>query len=803
MYNLGSQFVFDYEKAQPNPKAVIKGKKYRFTILTERLIRLEYNESGVFDDRPTELVWFRNFSVPEFKLKEDERFIELSTKYFTLHYVKEKKFNSGKLNPTANLKVDVLNSDRYWYYNHPEVRNYGAPATLVTNKKGKLKFNKGLYSIDGFASIDDSHSKIMEPTGTVKNRETKTIDIYLFVYLKDFELCLKDYFMITGFPALLPRYALGNWWSRNIVYNDNDLKELITNFERKEIPVSVLLLDKDWHVRTHDGDNHLKTGFTWNKEFFRAPYEMIAYIHSKGIRIGLNINPMEGLRSIDEYYEKARTYLEADANGVIPFNILNPRFVDTYLKLFIHPLDNLDIDFFWIDYFEKNKLDDLWLLKHYHFYDMMRNYKRRPMVLGYNSLIAPHRYPVLYSGKTIVGWDALKLIPAYNSNASNNGVSWWSHDIGGYFKGIEDNELYIRYVQLGTFSPILKFGADNGKYYKREPWRWNIKTYTITQDYMKLRHRLIPYLYTEAYRYHKEGIPLIQPIYYKYPELYDDTLYRNEYYLGNQLFVAPIIKAKDHVMNRSIHKFFIPDGIWYDFVTGKKFPGGKNYVSFFKDQDYPVFAKTGSIIPLGENENINDTTPPKNMEIHIFPGKSNVYRIYEDDGMSNLYLKGYYLISSIEYNYLPNNYTVIIRALEGKSGIAPDKRNYTIRFRNTKRAEDVIAYFNNDQIEYEAYNDGPDFVVSLKEVPTIGQLTLNCKGKDIEIDAIRLIKDDIEGIISDLQIETLLKEKIDAVLFSDLPYQKKRIAIRRLSSKGLEKKFIKLFLKLLEYINEV
>ncbi|MDD2378108.1 MAG: glycoside hydrolase family 31 protein, partial [Bacilli bacterium] len=605
------------------------------------------------------------------------------------------------------------------------------------------------------------------------------------------------------FPSLLPRYALGNWWSRNIAYNDNDLKDLITNFDRKEIPISVLLLDKDWHVRTREKDNHLKTGFTWNKEFFKAPYEMIAYIHSKGIRVGLNINPTEGLRAIDEYYEKALNYLEADANGVIPFNILNPRFVDTYLKLFIHPLDNLDVDFFWIDYFEQNKLDDLWLLKHYHFYDMMRNYKRRPMVLGYNSLVAPHRYPVLYSGKTIVGWNALKLIPAHNSNASNNGVSWWSHDIGGYFKGIEDNELYIRYVQLGTFSPILKFGADSGKYYKREPWRWSIKTYTITQQYMALRHRLIPYLYTEAYRYHKEGIPLIQPIYYKYPEMYDDVLYKNEYYLGNQLFVAPIIKPKDYVMNRAIHKFYIPDGIWYDFVTGKKFPGGKNYVSFFKDQDYPVFAKTGSIIPLGENENMNDTTPPKNMEIHIFPGKSNVYRLYEDDGMSNLYKKGYYLISSIEYNYLPNNYTVIIRALEGKSGIAPDTRNYKIKFRNTKKADDVIAYFNNDQIKFEAYDDGPDFVVELKDIPTIGQLTLNCKGKDIEIDAIRLIKDDIEGIISDLQIETLMKEKIDAVLFSDLPYRKKRIAIRRLSGKGLERKFVKLFLKLLEYMNEV
>ncbi len=803
MYNLGSQFVFDYEKAQPNPKAVIKGKKYRITVLTERLIRLEYNELGKFEDRPTELVWFRNFSVPDFTLKEDEKYIELTTKYFTLYYAKEKKFKGSKLNPTANLKVDVANSDRYWYYNHPEVRNYGAPSTLLSNKKGKLIFKKGLYSIDGFASIDDSKSKIMEQTGTVVDRETKSTDIYLFVYLKDFDLCLKDYFRITGFPSLLPRYALGNWWSRNIAYNDNDLKDLITNFDRKEIPISVLLLDKDWHVRTREKDNHLKTGFTWNKEFFKAPYEMIAYIHSKGIRVGLNINPTEGLRAIDEYYEKALNYLEADANGVIPFNILNPRFVDTYLKLFIHPLDNLDVDFFWIDYFEQNKLDDLWLLKHYHFYDMMRNYKRRPMVLGYNSLVAPHRYPVLYSGKTIVGWDALKLIPAHNSNASNNGVSWWSHDIGGYFKGIEDNELYIRYVQLGTFSPILKFGADSGKYYKREPWRWSIKTYTITQQYMALRHRLIPYLYTEAYRYHKEGIPLIQPIYYKYPEMYDDVLYKNEYYLGNQLFVAPIIKPKDYVMNRAIHKFYIPDGIWYDFVTGKKFPGGKNYVSFFKDQDYPVFAKTGSIIPLGENENMNDTTPPKNMEIHIFPGKSNVYRLYEDDGMSNLYKKGYYLISSIEYNYLPNNYTVIIRALEGKSGIAPDTRNYKIKFRNTKKADDVIAYFNNDQIKFEAYDDGPDFVVELKDIPTIGQLTLNCKGKDIEIDAIRLIKDDIEGIISDLQIETLMKEKIDAVLFSDLPYRKKRIAIRRLSGKGLERKFVKLFLKLLEYMNEV
>ena len=434
---------------------------------------------------------------------------------------------------------------------------------------------------------------------------------------------------------------------------------------------------------------------------------------------------------------------------------------------------------------------------------MMRDDNKRPFVFGYNSSIASHRYPVLYSGKTIVSWDTLKKIPLYNSSASNMGISWWSHDIGGYHKGIEDNELYARFVQLGVFSPILKFGVDSGKYYKREPWRWSIKTYSIVKDYLNLRHRLIPYLYTEAYRYYSEGKPIIEPIYYKFPEMYDDPLYKNEYYFGSQLFVCPIVKQKEFIMNRVIQKIFMPDGIWYDFVTGKKFPGGRNYVSFFKDQDYPVFARSGAIIPFGDNDNINDTSAPKNLEFQIFPGRSNTYVLYEDDGTTDLYKNGHYLKTSIDYNYMPNNYTVIIRAIEGKSGIVPEKRNYRITFRNTKKANDVIVYFNNDKVPYSCYTNGPDFVVEIKDIPSIGQLTLNCKGKDIEIDALRLINEDIETIISDLQIPTELKEKIDAILFSDLPIKKKRIEIRKLSNVGLERKFVKLFLNLLVYMGQL
>lgn len=792
MYNLGEHFQVDHVNMRPLEETIIKGNKYRFTILNEGLIRLEYNELGKFVDEPTVLVKNRNFPKIDFQIKEDKKYLELTTSCFKLYYTKEKNFKSS-----SNLKIEILNTNKVWYYKHSEVKNY---PTYVTLENSKLEKVKSLYSLDGFTTINDAGNKIVNPDGTLSDNSS-TVDLYLFIYLNDFDKCLKDYFTLTGYPSLIPRYALGNWWSKNTSYNDASLKELIDNFNEYKIPLSIILLDNKWHITTHKSSDILKTGFTFNKDNFKAPHEMISYLHNKGIRIGLNICPTDGIASEEEYYEQAAKYLEPNKN-IIPFNVFDPKFIDVYLKLFIHPLDALGVDFYWLDTENKRSLDG-YLLKNYQFYDMTRNYKRRPMIFGYNNGIAEHRFPVMYAGKTIVDWESLKQIPIYNATSANLGLSFWAHDIGGYYKGIEDNELYIRYVQLGTFSPILKFGSDTSKYYKREPWRWNLKTLSITTDYLQLRHKLIPYLYSESYNYHKYGTPLIKPIYYNVPEMYDDPIYSSEYYFGSQFFVTPITNKKDYIMNRVVHRFYMPTGTWYDFFTGKKFPGNHEYVSFYKDQHYPVFAKAGSIIPMSMNENINDTTPPKDMEIHFFPGVNNEYLLYEDDGISDLYKKGFYLLTKIEYNYLPNNYTVIIRAIDGKSGIVPEYRNYKLVFRDTKHADDVIVYDGKEKIECNSYTSGPDFIVEIKNVKTIDQLTVNCKGKDIEIDATHLINNDIEGILEDLPIETLLKEKIDKVLFSDLSVKKKRIEVRKLGNKGLEKKFVKLFLNLLEYVSKV
>lgn len=792
MYPLGEHFKIK-TNSTANEANIIKGKYYRITVLSLNLVRLEYSPTGVFLDEPTSLVWNRNFGPVNFNKREDNTYLEISTPYFKINYVKEKNFVGNKLTPDANLKVNILGSNTLWYYGNPEVKNMKISDNEL--RSGALKEN-GLYSLDGYATIDDSNSKILLEDGTFCDRKFKEIDIYLFVYNKDFTLCLKNFYALTSAPPLIPRYALGNWWSKDVGYNDRDIKDLIDKFKSKNIPLSILLLDSSWHKKI----DNFEGGYTFNNSLFSNPLALIEYLKENKIHLGLSLSPSEGFSSIDEVFQESTKYIETK-NGIIPFNILNPRFIDVYFKMYIHPLDKLGINFYWLKNTSKLSYNELFLLNHYQTYDMLRNFDNRPLILSSYAGLGSHRYPILYSGKQKVSWDLLRSIPKHNFSATNGGISWWAHDIGGYYKGVEESELFIRFVQLGVFSPIFKFGSDTSKYYKREPWKWDIKTYSIVKEYLNLRHKLVPYLYSLAYLFYKNSQPLLKPLYHTDEFVIDDERYRNEYYLGNELLVCPILNKKDPVMERTVCQMFLPSGTWYDFVTGKKFLGNKSYVSFIKEQDYPIFARAGSIIPMGSNLNINDLTPPQEMEIHIFPGCSNSFKLYEDDGTTNLYLKGHYLLTVIDYKYESNGYVLTLKALEGKAGIVPDKRNYKFRFRNTKNSTQIVVLHNGENYPFTTYVDGNDFIVFVENVGTTGQLQIRCLESNFEIEATRIINGEIDEILNDVLIETEVKQTLARILFSDLPIKKKRIEVRKL--KGLEKKFEKLFLKLLEYIEQV
>lgn len=825
MAELGEHFKIDYSNIKSKPQAIFRGEFYRITILSDLLVRLEFSEEGYFEDRPTELVKFRNFSIPQMKVDQNEKMLDITTKYFNLRYQKERPFYGNKYTPDSVLSIKLLDTPgKVWYFGHPEARNYyGIIADIdktvdpftqnekmndIKNVKRMVENlfvkTKGLYSTDGFVSLDDSKSNFLAENGQVIYNDKNRIDVYVFLYNKDFGNCLQNYFMLTGMPPLIPRYALGIWWNKGEYYSLDDIQKLVNDFNKNRIPLSVLLLGDNWHLKDKNNLTRFNSGFTFNRELFYHPSEFVQYLHDRGIKLGLSLDPSEGIHPHEPRFDEISKELGFQDKQTIPFNVFDTKLMASYLNFLIDPLYKIGIDFFWINYRNLRDKTSNSVLNYYHFNDFTKREDLRPLVLSRPSLYAPHKYGIHYSGETMVNWNTLSVLPYFNSTASNLGLSWWSHDIGGYKDGVEDEELYSRYVQYGTFSPIFRFSSKYGRYYKREPWRWDVKTLSIVKEYCQMRHRLIPYLYSEAYKYHKIGLPLVQPLYYQYPDIYDELDYRNEYYFGTELFVAPITKPKDKIMNRSVERIFLPEGTWYDFKTGKRYPGNKRYILFYKDEDYPVFARDGSIICMADLEkNMNVTSAPKAMEIHVFPGKSNQYNLYEDDGYSNLYDDGYYLLTRIDYNYMSNNYTLIIRPLEGKTGIVPATRDYRIRFRNTREANDVIVYIDNEKITSESYVDDTDFIVEIKDVPTTKQLTINCKGKDIEIDAIRLVNEDLDSIISDLPIKTNLKAMIGDIVFSDLTIEKKRIEIRKLQRVGLDKTFVRMFEKLLEYVAQI
>jgi len=214
MYPLGKQFEVDYTKAKSDKKVVVQGNNYRITVISERIVRLEFSPTGQFNDRPTQLIKKRNIGLPDFSVRQDANIVEVSTKYFSLNYIKGQPFYGTKIDPMKNLKITLVSKERDrckdWYVGHPEARNMlGNMVAVDVNIPTNLQ--KGLYSLDGFASIDDSYSKVIMEDGTLAPPLDNHLDIYVFMYDKDFKHALFDYFKMTGAPALIPRYALGNW----------------------------------------------------------------------------------------------------------------------------------------------------------------------------------------------------------------------------------------------------------------------------------------------------------------------------------------------------------------------------------------------------------------------------------------------------------------------------------------------------------------------------------------------------------------------------------------------------------------
>ncbi len=513
--------IFDLSMFEMHPKAderfVVRGEKYRITVLTEQMLRLEYSEDGVFEDRATRLAFNRAFAAPAFETYYENGLLHLVTKYLHLTY-DETKFSA------IGLQI-MVDGNRGWYYGAP-THTLGGTSRTLDGRNGAMDIGEGLLSTArGYATLDDSKTIALGEDGWPVPVTGERIDLYFFGYNRRFAECIRDFYKLSAPIPLLPRYALGNWWSRYTPYSEDSYLALMDKFKEKQIPLSVSVIDMDWHItNTPDPVRYGSgwTGYTWNKELFPDPERFLQELHNRGLKATLNLHPRDGLRAFEDAYPAlcARLGKDPTKGKQIEFDVSNREFMDAYFDTVLDPMEDSGVDFWWIDWQQSGGshtagYDSLWMLNHCHYTDNARR-GNRPLILSRYARPGSHRYPLGFSGDTYVTWESLDFQPYFTATAANIGFAWWSHDIGGHMGGIHNNELATRWVQFGVFSPIMRLHSSPSDFTSKEPWNYD-ECEGVMTDFMRLRHKLVPYIYTMMHRNNREGIPMVRPLYHAHP----------------------------------------------------------------------------------------------------------------------------------------------------------------------------------------------------------------------------------------------------------------------------------------------
>ncbi|WP_428830315.1 TIM-barrel domain-containing protein [Bifidobacterium pullorum] len=703
-----------------NPATTLQGEHWRIGLITESLIRLEWSDSGEFEDRATLMAVDRAFlpsGAVDYTTGERDGMLVVETPALRLTYDRKPFSKEGLTIVVKGVPDSQFNT---WHYGDDPKGNLGGTARTLDEADGAIPLGQGVISRDGWAVLDDSASNVFVtadadgnlPDGVVAYggigvapRDHRETDIYFFGYGRRYREAVHDFQKLSGPAPLLPRYALGNWWSRYYRYSEEEYLDLMDRFKREGIPFTTSVIDMDWHL-VNDVDPKYGsgwTGYTWNPKLFPDPKRFLDGLHERGLRTTVNIHPRDGIRAFEKPYAKAAATVgvDADAQEPVEFDLTNPKFVQAYFDMH-HDLEADGIDFWWIDWQQggvtrQPGLDPLWVLNHMHYCDSARD-GRWPLTFSRFAGPGSQRYPVGFSGDTVITWKSLKFQPYFTSTASNIGYGWWSHDIGGHMFGYRDEELEARWYQLGAFSPINRLHSSCSPFSGKEPWNFHEPVRSAMVDVLRLRQALMPYLYTMNWRAAVDGDPIVEPMYWANPNLGESYEVPDEFRFGTELVVAPVVDPMDKASMRGKADAWLPQGDWFDFFDGRRYtaadPAGRRLAVWRTIDRIPVFAKAGGIVPMQSDPLSDMTVNPRALDVVVFPGADGSFAMREDSGEFHdvcadaaAAQEAATAVTVMTWQWDDGRSPqFVIEAPTGNTSVVPERRDWTLIFRGVARS---------------------------------------------------------------------------------------------------------------------
>lgn len=685
-------------------RAIVVEGNARFTVLTPRLIRLEWNSKKEFIDDASLLAVNRHLPLTAYQVTRQNGLLTIRTAAIELKY----KIGAGKFDD-QNLSITSVNpnSTYKWVPGAKQKNNLLGTTRTLDRLEGdrypegnKVQLGNGILATDGWTLLDDSKSELFDDSAWkwVKLRpSSEEQDWYFMGYGHDYKKAIYDYTLIAGKIPLPPRYAFGYWWSRYWSYSDNEVRSMVDNFNKFDLPLDVFVIDMDWHytdsLRSHRRDAFQQsqhwTGWSWNKRLFPDPDMFLKYMKNEGLKITLNLHPASGIAPYEAPYAEFAKAMKFDTSSHqnIPFAVSNKAFMKTLFDVVLHPMEKKGVDFWWLDWQQWSNdkaipsLSNTWWLNYTFFSDMAEHSDKRPMLYHRWGGLGNHRYQIGFSGDAIISWKSLAFQPYFTNTASNVLYGYWSHDIGGHYYETSGNtfdpELYARWMQFGALSPIFRTHSGKDARINKDIWNFKGEYYDALSDAIRLRYQLHPYIYSMARRAYDTGISLCRPLYYDYPEekqAYQDS---SEYKFGDDLLVAPISTPMQNGLSK-VSVWLPPGSDWFEWHTGTLLKGGQTVERSFTLTEYPVYAKAGAVIPLYPPvKNLNQQ--PDEQVIGIFPGADGETSIYEDAGNSKDYATAY-ATTQVTVKHLPQRQQrVSIMPRKGAYAGMPVSRTYNLK----------------------------------------------------------------------------------------------------------------------------
>ena len=600
------------------------------------------------------------------KMQEGEKFIGLGEKTGNLNRRGEGYTNWNSDKPGYTVNEDPLYATFPFYIGiHHEVA-YG------------IFFDNTFKSTFNFGASNNRYSSFGADAGEMN---------YYFIGGKNIARIIENYTWLTGRMPMPPMWGLGYQQSRWSYFPDSEVLNIARTFREKKIPIDVLYLD------IHYMDAYKV--FTWHPERFSKPKAMINELKNMGIHTAVIIDPgikvEKGYKAYEEgvkqnmflKYPDGTDYTAQVWPGWCNFpDFTKPAVRKWWGNNFSENVSDGVVGF-WNDMNEiaswgggktasivrfdwegkgasyrqgKNVYGLLMSKSTYEGTKELMN--KRPLILTRAAYSGAQRYTAIWTGDNVASDEHMMLGCRLVNSLGITGMAFTGVDVGG-FMGNASNALFGRWLSIGVFTPFFRVHK-HYDYDMSDPWSYGAEMENISRNYISLRYRLLPYIYSAFYEAHKCGLPVSRTL--VIGNTFDkncwNSAYQHQYMFGPSLLVAPVESTKDAT------KVYLPKGTWFDFFTGNKYDGQQEILVECPINKLPVFAKGGSFIPMQQVIQNTSEKGSDTLFLHVYYGnEASEFLLYEDDGTTFNYEKGNSLTRTFRFD--PAGRQIVIEAPEG------------------------------------------------------------------------------------------------------------------------------------------